>query len=79
MANVKALQHNADHSAYLSSFMAKEVTKNEIKHTIKTKIREECIKRMQEGSKSKDRVDLNPDETQYLQRLPLSNCRVYFR
>ena len=35
--------------------------------------------RMQEGSKSKDRVDLNPDETQYLQRLSLSNCRVYFR
>jgi len=34
---------------------------------------------MQEGSKSKDRVDLNPDETQYLQRLSLFNCRMYFR
>ena len=34
---------------------------------------------MQEGSKSKDRIDLNPVETQYLQRLSLSNCRVYFR
>ena len=34
---------------------------------------------MQDGSKSKDRLDLNPDETQYLQRLSLSNCRVYFR
>ena len=59
--------------------MPKEVTTNEIKHAIKTKIREECVKRMQEGSKSKDRVDLNPDETQYLQRLSLSNCRMYFR
>ena len=63
----------------LPSVMAAEVTKNEIKQAIKTKIREECFKRMQEGTKSKDRVDLNPDETQYLQRLSLSNCRVYFR
>ena len=63
----------------LPSIMASEVTKNEIKQAIKAKIREECLKRMQEGSKSKDRVDLNPDETQYLQRLSLSNCRVYFR
>ena len=63
----------------LPSLMAREVTKNEIKHAIKSKIREECIKRMQEGSKSKDRVDLNPDETQYLQRLSLSNCKMYFR
>ena len=63
----------------LPSLMAIEVTKNEIKQAIKTKIREECIKRMQEGSKSKDRIDLNPNETQYLQRLSLFNCRVYFR
>ena len=63
----------------LPSVMATEVTKNEIKQAIKAKIREECLKRMQEGSKSKDRMDLNPDETQYLQRLSLSNCRVYFR
>ena len=63
----------------LPSPMAKEVTKNDIKRANKTKIREECIKRMQEGSKSKDRIDLNPDETQYIQRLSLSNCRVYFR
>ena len=42
----------------LPSLMAKDVTKNESKQAIKTKIREECIKRMQEGSKSKDRVDL---------------------
>ena len=34
---------------------------------------------MQEGSKSKDRPDLNPDETQHLQRLSLSNCRIFFR
>ena len=33
----------------------------------------------QEGSKSKDIVGLNPDETQYLQRLSLSDCRMYFR
>ena len=45
----------------LPSPMTKEVTKNEIKHANKTKIREECIKRMQAESKSKDRVDLNPD------------------
>ena len=51
---------------------------NEIKQGIK-KRKEECMKRMQDGSKSKDRVDLNPDETQYLQRLLLSNCRVYFK
>ena len=63
----------------LPSLMARELSKNEIKHAIKTKIREECVRRMQEGSKSKDRVDLNPDETQYLQRLSLSNCRMYFR
>ena len=63
----------------LPSVMTTEVTKNEIKQAIKARIREECLKRMQEGSKSKDRVDLNPDETQYLQRLSLSNCRVYFR
>ena len=63
----------------LPSLMAREVTKNEIKHTIKTKISDECVKRMQEGRKSKDRVDLNPDETQYLQRLSLSNCRIYWR
>ena len=63
----------------LPSVMTSEVTKNEIKQAIKARIREECLKRMQEGSKSKDRVDLNPDETQYLQRLSLSNCRVYFR
>ena len=56
--------------------MAKEVTKNEIKHTIKTQIREKCIKRMQEGSKTKDRVNLNSDETQYPQRLFLSNCSL---
>ena len=31
----------------LPSLMAKEVTKNEIKHAIATKIKEECIKRMQ--------------------------------
>ena len=55
------------------------LTKNEIKKAIKTKISEECIKRMQEGSKSKDRLNLDPDETQYLQRLSLSNCRIYFR
>ena len=63
----------------LPSVMTTEVTKNEIKQAIKARIREECLKKMQEGSKSKDRVDLNPDETQYLQRLSLSNCRVYFR
>ena len=63
----------------LPCLMAKQVTKNEIKNAIQTKIKEECIKRMQEGSKSKDRLDLSPDETQYLQRLSLSNCRVYFR
>ena len=63
----------------LPNLMAKQVTKNEIKQAIQAKIKEECIKRMQEGSKSKDRLDLNPDETQYLQRLSLSNCRVYFR
>ena len=37
------------------------------------------MKRMQKGSKSKVIVDLNPDESQYLQRLPLYNYRVYFR
>ena len=63
----------------LQSLMAKEVKKNEMKHAIKTKIREECLKRMQEGSKSKDRVDLNPDKTRYLQSFFLSNCRMYFR
>ena len=63
----------------LPSLMAKQVTKNEIKQAIQAKIKEECTKRMQEGSKSKDRLDLSPDETQYLQRLSLSNCRVYFR
>ena len=52
----------------LPSPMTKEVTKNEIKHANKTKIREECIKRMQEDSKSKERVGLKPDETQYFQR-----------
>ena len=46
---------------------------------LKTKIREECIKRWQEGSKSKDRLDLGPDETQYLQRLFLSHGKVNFR
>ena len=61
----------------LPSVMTTEVTKNEIKQAIKARIREECLKRMQEGSKSKDRVDLNLDETQYIQRLSLSNCRVY--
>ena len=50
----------------LPSVMATAVTKNEIKQAFKAKIREEFLKRMQEGSKSKDRVDLNPDETQYL-------------
>ena len=34
---------------------------------------------MQEGSKSKDRLYLTSDETQFLQRLALSNCRIYFR
>ena len=63
----------------LPSLMAREVTKYEIKHAIKTKIREECVKRMQEGSKSKDRVDLNPDETKYLPRLSLSNYGMYLR
>ena len=33
----------------LPSLMAKDVTKNNIRHAIKTKIKEECIKRMQEG------------------------------
>ena len=46
--------------------IATEVTKNEIKQAIKAKSREECLKRMQEGSKSKDRVNLNPDETQLI-------------
>ena len=63
----------------LPSVMTAEVTKNEIKQAIKAKIKDECFQRMQEGTKSKDRVDLNPDETQYLQKLSLSNCRVYFR
>ena len=63
----------------LPSLMTGGLTKNEIKKAIQTKISEECIKRMQEGSKSKDRLNLNPDETQYLQRLSLSNCRIYFR
>merc|ERR1711872_649454 len=63
----------------LPSLMTGGLTKNEIKKVIQTKISEECIKRMQEGSKSKDRLNLTPDETQYLQRLSLSNCRIYFR
>ena len=36
------------------------------------------MKKIQEGSKSEDRVDL-PNEKQYLQRLSLSKCIIYFR
>jgi len=60
----------------LPSLMATEVAKIEIKRANNAHIREECIKRMQEGSKSKERLDLNPDETQYLQKLSLSICEV---
>ena len=48
------------------------MTKNEIKHTIQTKISEECRIIKHEDSKLKDRVDHNPDEIQYLQRLTCS-------
>ena len=63
----------------LPSIIAQELSKSEIKQAINTRIQEECIKRMQDGSKSQDRIDLNSDEIQYFQRLSLTNCRVYFR
>ena len=53
---------------FILSHMAKEVTKTEKKQTIKTKVREECLKRMQEANQN----------TEYASTLIKYNISKYF-